>query len=143
VEHVDHGVDDFAIGHKELDSEHHMQIELLAALAKAVRSDGARAEIDDVADRLVEFSKVHFASEELLMRLYGYEHMAAHSLDHERALGDMAAVKRALKDSDPDALAAVLQRLTRLITGHIRASDRAFAEYLRSLRGAADGVAGR
>jgi hemerythrin len=144
VGNADHAVDDCAIGHSELDSEHHMQIELLTVLAAAVRTDApAGAGIDDVADRLAEFSKVHFASEELLMRLYGYEHMAAHSQDHERALDDMAALKRALKDSDRDALGAITQRLTRLVTGHIRASDRAFAEYLTSLRGAGDVVARR
>lgn len=135
---VPDGMTDWTIGHSGIDQEHHLQIEMLTALADALRMEASADAIHEIADRLVEYSKLHFASEEMLMRLYAYEHLAAHESDHMRALDEMASLQKGLENGARGATAAHVHQLTRSVVGHIGGADRAFAEFLEGLRGGSD-----
>jgi hemerythrin len=68
---MDSGLDNaMTTGFRGIDGEHHVQLELLGALRNGLLAPSDRAEIDEILDRLVDYTKVHFASEQLLMRLY-------------------------------------------------------------------------
>jgi hemerythrin-like metal-binding protein len=73
-------------GYRGLDGEHQMQLELLTAFRRAVGDGQGHAAIDEILDRLVDYTKVHFSSEQLLMRLYQYPRYQEHVDDHERTI---------------------------------------------------------
>ena len=73
-------------GYRGLDGEHQMQLELLTAFRRAIENGQRHAAIDEILDRLVDYTKVHFSSEQLLMRLYQYPRYQEHVDDHESAI---------------------------------------------------------
>jgi hemerythrin len=113
-------------GRSEMEAEHQVQVSLLYALREAAtanETENAR----ELLERLTEYSKVHFASEQLLMRLYQYDGYGGHVAEHEQMIEALEALRDG-HDAERwiDALDASLVR-------HIRGADRALGHYLAGL----------
>lgn len=117
-------------GHRGVDGEHHLQLSLLAAVRQAVVEERPEDEIRDLIDRLVDFTKIHFASEAALMRLYQYPHFEAHVLEHEHSLEQIDAMRDAWQSRRVEITGDCLDALSEWLQTHIGGADRAFAGYL-------------
>lgn len=120
-------------GPRQLHSEHHVQVALLKALRDAVDADGNAAEIQEILDRLADFSRVHFSSEQLLMRLYGYDGYADHAEEHDRAIAKLDELRARLAANDGPAARACLETFSAWLTDHIHHTDSEFARHMRTL----------
>lgn len=119
-----------------VDGEHNLQLSLLGALRQAVLETRPTDEIDDLLERLVSFTKIHFASELTLMRLYHYPHFEAHLADHERTLDQLDALRDAWREQRVDIAGDCLDTLSDGLQSHIAGADAAFGRYLLRLGGA-------
>ena len=129
---------DLVTGSEPMDGEHRLQVGLLGALGDAVAAGRPADAVDEVFDRLLEFTKVHFASEELLMRLYAYDGYAAHVLEHEAALERIEDIRDQYRTGKTDLTLAMVEALGRWIATHTRRADRTLATFLGDA-----GIAGR
>jgi hemerythrin len=113
-------------GRGEMEAEHQVQVSLLYALRQAATAnemENAR----ELLERLTEYSKIHFASEQLLMRLYQYDGYGGHVAEHEEMIETLDALRGGQQTERwIDALDASLVR-------HIRGADRALGHYLAGL----------
>lgn len=115
-----------------IEGQHHLQLELLQALRRAVETAADGERLAEIAETLLAFTKMHFASEELLMRLNTYDDFAAHSNAHALAIERMEEMcVRAQSGKDAWTRRSLVQ-LEQWITLHIETSDRALAEFLTS-----------
>jgi hemerythrin len=119
-------------GYGGLDGEHQMQLELLTAFRRAVEDSQERAALDEILDELVDYTKVHFSSEQLLMRLYQYPSYQEHVDDHERTIERLEDLRRAQLAGKAMALEAA-DELSEWIFAHIRSADRALGHFLARL----------
>jgi len=120
-----------AAGRSEMDGEHHIQLSLLYALREAV--DASRDDdVHDILERLIDYSKMHFASEQLLMRLYQYGDYERHALDHEQMMQQFDDL-RSRQDGGGALVAGALDDIERGLADHIRWADAALGEYLANL----------
>jgi hemerythrin-like metal-binding protein len=119
-------------GYSGLDGEHQMQLELLTAFRRAVEDSHELAAIDEILDKLVDYTKVHFSSEQLLMRLYQYPSYQEHVDDHERTIERLEDLRRAQLVGKSMALEAA-DELSEWIFAHIRSADRALGHFLARL----------
>jgi hemerythrin len=111
----DHSV---AADARGISREHQVQIRLMQALAQAV------AQGDDIAPLLAElseYSRAHFLSEELLMRLYDYPDYDTHVHDHERMVEWIEALEA--RKEDCAAMAHAVQELSAIFMRHIASCD--------------------
>jgi hemerythrin len=119
------------LGVQTMDTEHKLQTRLLASLRDAVETDRGRAVVGEILRRVEDTSKVHFLSEELLMRLDAYEHYGAHVEEHRKLLDQLAKVC-ARFESDPGYdLRDSLTWLENWLRDHIHGMDRRFAEMVK------------
>jgi hemerythrin len=115
-----------ATGIPSLDQEHQLQVGLLNALEQVLRQGTDRALAEKTLQQLVDFTSVHFHSEELMMRLYSYPQHDAHALEHARLMEQVAKIREGL----PGDVARALEMVARLrtwLTSHIRSMDQGFA----------------
>ena len=89
---------------RTIDAEHQVQIQLLNELRRVLRDGGDAAEL---RERLTDYCRAHFMSEELLMRLHAYPDYDDHVADHEQMLDALDGLTGA---QEVDALAAFLLR---------------------------------
>lgn len=114
----------------EIEGQHHLQLDLLCALRRAVESGAGGAELAEIADTLTAFSKMHFASEELLMRLNAYDGYEGHCEAHARAIERMDALCGRARDGTARWTVAEVEAVEHAILMHIETGDRAFADFL-------------
>lgn len=114
----------------EIEGQHHLQLELLQALRHAVETAAEGERLAEIAETLLAFTKMHFASEELLMRLNTYDGYAAHANAHALAIDRMEEVCERAQRGEEAWTRRSLVQLEQWITLHIETSDRALAEFL-------------
>lgn len=116
------------LAHEAMDHEHHLQIALVTAFIDAVEQRRpwlARR----LAGQIVEYSVVHFGSEELLMEASGFRERDAHAGEHAEFLVHMRQMERLLDGGDdPVALEAALD-LRHSLAAHMNGADRRLAEH--------------
>jgi hemerythrin len=118
--------DGIGTGVDSMDAEHRLQVSLVNAIEELVRSGGGAELAGKATAQLVDFTNVHFLSEELMMRLYSYPQHDAHKLEHAGLVEQVADLQRKVAAGDATALEAI-DALHGWLTKHIRSMDQAFA----------------
>ena len=116
-------------GVETMDTEHRLQISLVGALEELVRGDRDPEMVARTVAQLVDFSSVHFLSEELMMRLYAYPQHDAHKLEHGRLTAQVGEIQRRLSGNDHAAALLATGELRTWLESHIRTMDQAFAAW--------------
>ena len=117
-------------GYRGLDDEHHMQMELLDAFTRAVAAGRDPDAIDEILDRLIDYTKVHFSSEQLLMRLYQYPRFQDHLEDHDQTIERLQELRAAYVAGDRTLTLETADALGEALRSHIHSSDRALGHFL-------------
>jgi hemerythrin len=117
-------------GVSHLDAEHQLQASLLDALDEALRADRDRAAVERTFGQLVDFTAVHFGSEELLMRLHGYPRLEEHATAHAKLLEQVRSIRRRHAEAGAAAARDVVAELRGWLVSHIRGLDGPFAAWL-------------
>ncbi len=111
-------------------NEHDVQIRLLEAIEKGAAAQRPGHELSDLVDQLVEYTNVHFLSEQLLMRMYAYPAYAEHEDHHNELLDRIKDLQGTLADGDEEQLQQMARSLQEWVTGHIKRDDALFSRYL-------------
>ena len=116
------------VGAGVIDKEHRVQSELVRALLTVVDEAG---DANEVLDALSDYSRAHFLSEELLMRLHAYPEYEGHCQDHERMMEELEAMRGL--GADVTAMRHAAQSVAAAIRRHISTRDRRLGEYIANL----------
>ncbi len=114
-----------------MQAEHDVQIKLLGAFGDAVRRRCSVEEIEEVLKQLMDYTSVHFLSEQLLMRMYAYPDYEQHEQRHTQFMEHVTALGDTLADGDRERTLTSVQQLRDGLLGHIEQDDAALADYLR------------
>jgi hemerythrin len=112
-----------------IDSEHQVQIGLVRALCDAIRSGADAGQTREILDQAVEYSAVHFMSEQLLMRLCSYPDYDDHVLDHDHMMDALRGVAVRQGGADDGLALNEAQDILGFLSRHIAVRDRRFTEY--------------
>lgn len=126
------------VGFDQIDGEHRVQVGLLSALRDAVAEGRAETEVNEILEQLIDYTKVHFMSEELLMRLYEYPRYEAHVAEHDRMVEQIEQAQERYQSGDAATTTETLDATLAGLVGHIGSSDRTLGGYLGRLHPAAD-----
>jgi hemerythrin-like metal-binding protein len=105
---------------------HRVQLGLLAALEAQLEGDLRAPPARETMERLLDFTRVHFQAEELLMRLHRYPQRAPHVAAHARMLAEAIAVGHAHGAGERATARAALARLRSWVIDHLRGLDAAY-----------------
>jgi hemerythrin len=72
-----------------MDDQHGILMDTLNELRLAVVRGLGREQVSEVLDRLIEFTRMHFWSEEQLMERHAFAGLADHRAEHQRMLAQM------------------------------------------------------
>jgi hemerythrin len=119
--------------HEDLDSieaEHRVQVGMIDALLSADANGLDASEVDEILLRLLEYTRLHFLSEELLMRLHAYEHHDEHVFEHRRMLDQLEEIRKAHQQRQDDEAGMSIQRLRARLLGHIHSHDAELTHFI-------------
>jgi hemerythrin-like metal-binding protein len=113
-----------------MDTEHRLQVSLVNALEEVLRQGQDRALADRTLAQLVDFTTVHFHSEELMMRLYAYPQLDVHGAAHGKLVDQVRAIEEKLRQDEMAAALEIIAELRGWLVNHIKSMDQSFALWL-------------
>jgi hemerythrin len=122
------------------DAEHALQIDLVEAFGRAVAEGKSREAAHEILEKLLDYTRVHFLAEELMMRMEGYPGFEAHLGEHGELLAELQRLKGLYERSDQPLTYNAVDGLRSWLAGHVRTQDRALATFLTSRRPASGAV---
>ena len=76
-----------------MDTQHRKLGEQVKALCEALKNGSTLNDLTGKLDDLLVFTDTHFADEEDLMRLYGYDGLDSHTQTHKRLFDTLASLR--------------------------------------------------
>ena len=119
--------------------EHTIQVQLINLLVNAVTEDRGRDEVVKILDQLIQFSQVHFMSEQLIMRQHSYDGFDEHENEHGELIDLLQAEKQKMLSEEIRLNRDDLNQLRDKLLNHIATQDQKLSDFLSSQkRGSAD-----
>lgn len=118
-----------SVGIEEIDAQHQVLLDLINEMHDAIHQRHSSEVVDGVLQRLSEYTRVHFAVEESLMRILGYPGYEGHKVEHEALLLNVQGLMNKV-GSNKAAIGFELMHFLKIwLTKHIMESDQMYAEY--------------
>ena len=123
------------IGEGSIDAEHDLQMQLLDSLSKSLEKGGDFSPVKYVLEQFIEFSDMHFLSEQLVMRLHNYPGYESHLEQHTRLMRKVREIRDQVFRGEQTLSLDLIQELRVWLLNHIASEDAAFGEFLRKEEG--------
>ncbi|HXY01653.1 MAG TPA: hemerythrin domain-containing protein [Candidatus Limnocylindrales bacterium] len=123
------------VGDKTIDAEHDLQMQLLESLSDSLRKGGDFSPTRCILEQFIEFSDMHFLSEQLVMRLHGYPRYEAHLEEHTRLMRKVREIRENIFRGEAAPGLQLILELRDWLLQHIATEDVAFGEYLKEREG--------
>ena len=121
--------DDFTTGNDRMDDDHRRLLSLFNEFSMAVNAGKGGTIVRGVLDELVDYTRYHFAREELLMMEAHYPDYLHHKKMHDIFARQVEDVCNHLSVG-ADMCAFLLSFLAKWLSGHILGADRKLGRYL-------------
>lgn len=117
-------------GVKEIDDQHKTLVNMLNTLNEAIHGGWGKEARREVIDKLIEYTKVHFAMEEGLMDSSNYPNSKAHKRQHEELIVMLKEHVRQYEQNSDTSSYNLIFFLKRWLTEHIMRDDKLLGKYL-------------
>jgi hemerythrin len=122
---------EYSVGIGSIDAQHQNLFAIGRELYAAMSAGQGKARLSRILDRLVQYTSVHFAHEERLMRLNDYPDFLKHKCQHDAMAKQVLAFQADFENGRVAMTVQLLQFLTDWLQKHIKVSDFAYAPCLK------------
>ena len=123
--------DDYSVDIQEIDEQHKSLFNAINELDAALSAKEDEAVIAQVLEDLVTYTMTHFAVEECLMRIFGYENYDEHKSIHDDIRIKVRGYHIRFKNGDKRMGMELLMFLKDWIGQHIKEEDTKYAPLLQ------------
>lgn len=121
--------DDYTVGVTEIDEQHKELVKLLNDLHQAIHERHGSDASRKILNELAEYTRVHFAVEESLMRITHYPDFENHKKIHEALIQQVVELQNKLDSGTAKISFELLHFLKHWLMHHIVESDKTFGNY--------------
>ncbi len=121
--------DEYNVDIQEIDEQHKRLIEIINELYDAISSKKQHDQLQHVLQELVEYTKVHFAVEETLMRIFHYEEYDEHKAIHDKIVTKVLDFKKKFDAGDERMGMELLMFLKDWLFDHINKVDKRYVKH--------------
>ena len=116
-------------GETTVDLHHRVLLGLVKAIEAQLGPGGDRPESARTLARLLDFTRLHFEAEELVMGLHAYPRAEEHAQAHRALLDEAEDLRRAHGEGDGPGARRTVERLRGWLLDHVRGPDEAFSSW--------------
>jgi hemerythrin len=113
-----------------MDDQHGILMDAMNELRLAVVRGGGREQVSELLDRLIEFTRMHFASEERLMEQSGFPGVTEHRAQHQSLLAQMLYSAHRIQYGEGVEIGSFLCFLRDWFTDHVEGLDQQYGPWL-------------
>ncbi|GAP05918.1 hemerythrin-like metal-binding domain [Anaerolinea thermolimosa] len=126
--------DRFSVGMDRFDRQHHVLVDLINELHESMREGKGQQELGSILEKLIQYTRVHFASEEEWMVQYQYPGYARHQASHESLTRQVLEFQRQYQDGTIGLSVQMIHFLKEWLVNHILGEDKAYAGFFQAGR---------
>jgi hemerythrin len=115
-----------------MDDQHGILMDTMNELRLAAVRGLGREQVSEIMDRLIEFTRMHFWSEEQLMEQYGFSGLAEHRAEHQRILALTLQSAHRVQHGEKMQMRPLLCFLRELYSEHIEGMDREYGPWMNA-----------
>jgi hemerythrin len=119
-----------AVGVQAMDDQHAILIDTMNELRLALVRGTPRERQDELLHKLIEFTHMHFLSEEHLLERHGFPGLAGHLAEHQRLLAQLQEALHRLQHGEAVPTADVLCFLHDWFLNHVEGQDKQYGPWL-------------
>ncbi len=122
--------DELSVGIQEIDEQHKILITLLNRLYEAIIMQTEEERIETILTELSQYTVIHFAVEESLMRIFDYPYYEEHKKNHQKLTDQVVELQKKFINDQVSISMEILHFLRHWLTEHIQRDDKKYAPYL-------------
>ncbi len=122
--------DDFSVNIKEIDRQHMMLIDTLNELFDAMRSGEVRETIGGILKSMIDYTYLHFSTEEKLMQTHGFPGYTEHKTAHDEFVAKVTEFRDKHKQGKVMLSIEVMNFLKDWLSKHINGMDKKYSAHL-------------
>lgn len=116
--------DDLKTGIVEIDQQHKMLVDILNEFHQAVIHRQGRQQTGEILDRLIDYTQIHFDTEESYWQSMGLRDFSTHQAKHRQLLGEVNELRRRYYDEHLNISMELLHFLKMWLEQHILHTDK-------------------
>jgi hemerythrin len=114
-----------------IDAQHQNLFAIGRELYQAMSAGKGKTVLARILDRMVQYTTVHFAHEERLMRLHEYPDLLAHKAEHDALTKQVLKIQEDFRSGQAVVTVQLLQFLRDWLDKHINGTDQKYAPLLK------------
>lgn len=131
---------DYSVHIGSIDAQHRNLFAIAHELYEAMTAGQGKSALAKILDRLVQYTAVHFAHEERLMRLNDYPERATHKVEHDALTKQVLQFQTDFKSGRVTITVQLLQFIKEWLEKHIKGSDMRYVPCLSKSEPSSAGV---
>ena len=119
-----------SVGVRAMDDQHGILMDAMNELRLAVVHGSGREQVSQLLDQFIEFTRMHFASEERLMEQTGFPGLIEHRAKHQCLLAQVLQSAHRLQYGEGVEMGSLLDFLRDWYVEHISGDDQQYGPWL-------------
>lgn len=120
--------EEYSVGIHEIDAQHKLLVDCISRLRESVNKKEKGLAVHFTLVQLADFARIHFATEESLMRIHQYPELEEHIQEHHQFIAELHALQE--KALTADVSREMAEFLVTWLAGHIMTTDKRYASFL-------------
>ncbi len=113
-----------------LDQQHQTLFRTINELHDALHAGHGKDIVGKVLQRLIDYTKSHFAAEEVILERNGYPDLAVHRAAHKALVSQVLKFKKDFELGSVGIAVEINQFLQKWLSEHIQNTDKKYGKYL-------------
>jgi hemerythrin len=113
-----------------MDDQHAVLMDTMNELSQSVACGGGREQVCEDLNRLIEFTRLHFSSEERLLEENEYPKVSEHRQAHQRLLVQIEEAANRVRHAQGVHIGSLLSFLHGWYMSHVEDLDQPYGEWL-------------
>ena len=122
-----------SVGIKEIDEQHKQLMGILNELGTALLEFKAPEVIDAVFEKVFDYTREHFATEERLFKKYNYPEEEKHKVEHDQMIAKVAQFKKEYDRGNKMIGTALMDFLKQWCKDHMKVTDYRYISFFKEL----------
>ncbi|NUQ82087.1 MAG: bacteriohemerythrin [Bacteroidetes bacterium] len=118
---------EYEIGVSQIDEQHKSLVNVINRLWLAIKNRNATHEIAEIIHTLEDYTRVHFAAEEVMLETVGYSDLAGHKKKHAEFIAYLSDYRKQAAAGSKDFM-GLYEYLGKWLISHIQKSDRNYMD---------------
>ena len=121
----------YVLGIDEIDNQHRKLVDLINRLFAAMQSGAGKDVLADTLNGLVDYTRRHFMTEEILMGNYDYPDLEEHMGEHRKFVTEISRFQQEYQSGNTGISIQLISYLRSWLDEHICQTDHRYGDFLR------------